>query len=382
MTVTLESTQLTILSGQSSMRGWITLVAVLLTLPLHLQADVINDLYLAEVPVASQDREERQEAIRAGLNQVLVRVTGSNQVLTNPAIEAALTQPTRYVQRFRYQKQEQAGQTQLMLWVRFDEGVITKLLHDNQMPVWGRTRPATLLWLVVDDRRKRTLISNDNKTDEARRIIEDEARLRGLPLRLPLYDLADRANLSVTDIWGNFEEAILQASSRYQTEAVLVGRVYRASAKTWNGRWTLYTEGRQQSWQTAGESLEVALLPGISQTTEILAQRYAQVESVITSDQLRVKVQGVNGLPDYDRVVRYLVSLDAISQVQPHTINDDGVVFTLTSRRGRLAVSQAIALGHTLVVDASQPLPLPSTGENTPPGSVNPSPDLVYRLVP
>jgi len=364
------------------MRGWMTLVAVLLTLPQQLQADVINDLYLAEVPVASQDREERQEAIRTGLNQVLVRVTGSNQVLTTPAIEAALTQPTRYVQRFRYQKQEQAGQTQLMLWVRFDEGVITKLLHDNQMPVWGRTRPATLLWLVVDDRRKRTLISNDSKTDEARRIIEEQARLRGLPLRLPLNDLADRASLSVTDIWGNFEEAILQASSRYQTEAVLVGRVYRASANSWSGRWTLYSEGRQQNWQTSGDSLEVALLPGISQTTEILAQRYAQVESVITSDQLQVKVQGVNGLPDYDRVVRYLVSLDAISQVQPHTINDDGVIFTLTSRRGRLAVSQAIALGHTLVVDASQPLPLPSAGENTPPDSVNPSPDLVYRLVP
>ena len=364
------------------MRGWKTLVAVLLTLPLQLQADVINDLYLAEVPVASQDREEREEAVRAGLNQVLVRVTGSNQVLTAPAIEAALTQPTRYVQRFRYQKQEQAGQTQLMLWVRFDEGVITKLLHDNQMPVWGRTRPATLLWLVVDDRRKRTLISNDSKTDEARRIIEEQARLRGLPLRLPLYDLADRANLSVTDIWGNFEEAILQASSRYQTEAVLVGRVYRASANNWGGRWTLYSEGRQQNWQTSGDSLEEALLPGISQTTEILAQRYAQVESVITSDQLRVKVQGVNGLPDYERVVRYLVSLDAISQVQPHTISDDGVIFTLTSRRGRLAVSQAIALGHTLVVGASQPLPLPSAGENTPPDSVNPSPDLVYRLVP
>ena len=74
------------------MRGWMTLVAVLLTLPQQLQADVINDLYLAEVPVASQDREERQEAIRTGLNQVLVRVTGSNQVLTTPAIEAALTQ--------------------------------------------------------------------------------------------------------------------------------------------------------------------------------------------------------------------------------------------------------------------------------------------------
>ena len=184
-------------------------------------------------------------------------------------------------------KQDIDGKKQQVLWMRFDEGAISKLLHDNQMPVWGRTRPATLLWLVVDDRRKRTLISND-KQAKARLIIEQQAKLRGLPLRLPLYDLTDRANLSVSDIWGNFEEAILRASSRYQTEAVLVGRVYRTSSNNWDGRWTLYTEGRQQSWQTSGESLEVALLPGVSQTTGILAQHYAQVDSVIGSDLIHV----------------------------------------------------------------------------------------------
>ncbi|NNF96166.1 MAG: DUF2066 domain-containing protein, partial [Halobacteria archaeon] len=347
------------------MRGWMTLVALLLTLPL--QAEVIEDLYLATVPVETQDRKERQEAIRTGLSQVLVRVTGSNQVLTAPVIEAALNQPTRYAQRFRYQKQDKDGKKQQVLWMRFDEGAITRLLHDNQMPVWGRTRPATLLWLVVDDRRKRTLISNDKQV-EARLIMEGQAKLRGLPLRLPLYDLTDRANLSMTDIWGNFEEAILLASSRYQTEAVLVGRVYRTASNSWGGRWTLYTEGRQQSWQTGGESLEVVMLPGVSQTTEILAQRYAQVDSAIGSDQLLVQIKGVGGLAAYTRVVKYLDSLDAISEVRPRGIDSDSVVFTLTSRRGQPAVSQAIALGHTLVVEPAQSVSLPGspTGEKNP----------------
>ena len=367
------------------MRGWMTLVALMFTLPL--QADVIEDLYLATVPVESQDREERQEAIRTGLSQVLVRVTGSNQVLTAPAIEAALNQPTRYAQRFRYQKQEKNGVKIQVLWMRFDEGAITKLLQNNQMPVWGRTRPATLLWLVVDDRRKRTLISND-KQAEARQIIEEQARLRGLPLRLPLYDLTDRANLSITDIWGNFEEAILRASSRYQTEAVLVGRVYRTSAKRWAGRWTLYTDGRQQNWQTSGESLEVALLPGVSQTTGILAQRYAQVDNALSSDQLRVQIKGVGALAAYMRVVKYLDSLDAVSQVQPSSIESNSVVFTLTSRRGQLAVSQAIALGHTLVPEPAESvsLPNPASGsketDGMKPTNLTPSADLVYRLVP
>ena len=362
------------------MRGWMTLVALLFTLPL--QADVVEGLYLATVPVESQARDERKEAIATGLSQVLVRVTGSNQVLMAPAIEAALNQPSRYAQRFRYQKQDVDGKKQQVLWMRFDEGAITKLLTDNQMPVWGRTRPATLLWLVVDDRRKRTLISND-KQAEARSIIEEQAKLRGLPLRLPLYDLTDRANLSVTDIWGNFEEAILRASGRYQTEAVLVGRVYRTATNSWDGRWTLYSDGRQQSWQTSGESIAVALLPGVSQTTEILAQHYAQVDSAISSDQLRVEIKGVSGLAAYTRVAKYLDSLDAITQVQPHRIDSDSAVFTLTSRRGQLAVSQAIALGHTLVAESSKPVGLPGSpaGEKNPAG-MNSRADLVYRLVP
>jgi hypothetical protein len=377
MTVTL---QLTTLFGQSSIRGWLVLIVALLMLPLQLKADVIDDLYVAEVPVKGQDREERQEAIRTGLNQVLVRVTGGNQVLRAPAIKAALAKPSHYVQRFRYQKQELPGETQLVLRVPYDEHVITKLLHDNQMPVWGRTRPAILLWLVVDDRGKRSLIKSD-QDDEVHRIVEEQAKLRGLPVRFPLYDLTDRASLTITDIWGNFEDAILQASSRYQTEAILVGRVYQASANRWSGRWTLYSQGRQRNWQTSGKALEVALLPGISQTTEILAQRYAQVESVTASDQLRVQVQGVNGLPDYNRVVRYLDSLDAVSQVKPQTVSNDAVIFTLTSRRGRVAVSQAIALGHTLATESTQPVSLPPAGGGNP-GYMSPAIDLVYRLVP
>lgn len=366
------------------MRGWIALVALLFTAPIY--ADVIEDLYLATVPVASQDREERREAIRTGLSQVLVRVTGSNQVLTAPAIEAALDQPTRYAQRFRYQKQEENGKQEQLLRIQFDEGAITELLHTSQMPVWGRTRPATLLWLVIDDRRKRTLVSNDMQAD-ARQIIEEQAKLRGLPLRLPLYDLTDRTNLSITDIWGNFEEAILAASSRYQTEAVLVGRVYRTSAKSWSGRWTLYTDGRQHNWQTSGDSLEVAMLPGISQTTELLAQRYAQVDNALSSDQLRIQIKGVSALATYMRVVKYLDSLDAVSRVQPSRVESDRVVFTLTSRRGRLAVSQAIALGDTLVAEpAANPLPdSPATGQGSAglkSDDSNYNADLVYRLVP
>jgi hypothetical protein len=356
----------------------------LLTGPLA-RADVIPDLYVVDVPVESQDREERATAIRAALERVLVRVSGRQLVLTLPAMEAALERPTRFVQRYRYEQRETGpGQKQRVLRVRFDEASINQLLRDNQLPVWGRTRPATLVWLVVDDRRKRILISND-KESGVRRILEQQARQRGLPLRLPLYDLADRARLSVTDVWGNFEDRILDASSRYQTEAVLVGRVYKAAANRWLGRWSLYSEGRRQDWESGGETLADAMLPGIGQTAEALAQRYARRSLGQTAGQVRVRIDGIETLAAYTRAVRYLDSLDVVRQVQPVIIRPDAVVFSLDSRRGRLAVSQAIALGHTLVPSTftvAQSAAGSTAGPGTAGAGVSAGVDLVYRLVP
>lgn len=352
-------------------------------------ADVIQDLYVVDVPVESRDVEARTAAIRTALEQLLVRVSGRQQVLSLPQVAAALEQPTRFVQRYSYATREHGGEKEPLLRVRFDEASVNQLLRDSQLPVWGRTRPATLVWLVVDDRRGRTLISNDKDT-AARRILEQQARQRGLPLRLPLYDLADRSRLSVTDVWGNFEDRILDASSRYQAEAVLVGRIYKVAGNRWAGRWTLYSEGRREDWEAAGESLADAILPGIGQTAEALARRYAQRSVGPVAGQVQVRVEGIDSLAAYSRAVRYLDGLDVVRQVQPVIIQPTAVIFRLASRRGRLAVSQAIALGHTLVPVASpvsNPVAAgPAAGKVRTPGgaaaSVSASVDLVYRLVP
>ena len=388
------------------MRVWIAIFTLVgLSFARMASAEKVPDLYIAEVPVQNQGKEERQLAVSSALSSVLVRVSGRDLVLTVPKIEAALTLPTRFVQRFRYVKREDGGANKTHLWVRFDEQAVNKLLRDNALPVWGKTRPMTLLWLVVDDRRSRVLISNDRDA-QARFLVESQGRLRGLPISLPLYDLADRAKIGVSDVWGNFEDRILEASSRYQPEAVLVGRVFKTYGNKWSGRWTLYSEGRRQDWESNGANLQLALSPGVSHTAEILAQRYAQSDENEEDSQVMVRINGVGSLQAYNKASTYLDSLDVVSQVQPYEVNPDSVVFELTSRRGRLSISQAIALGHTLVAQAEVPrstppavLPGPTgEGANAPAGEGANAPageevkatdpvapltiDLSYRLVP
>lgn len=369
-------------------------------------ADEVTNLYEASVPVENQGKDQRMDAIRAAFTQVLTRVSGRSDIADAqqfPAIADAIQTATRYAQQYRYVTMPPAGDGQqpgLALWVRFDETALGTLLRNNHLPVWGTTRPATLLWLVVDNRGQRELLGADTQ-DEASSIIQARAKLRGLPLRLPLLDLTDRTSLHVSDVWGNFESTILQASQRYQTEAVLVGRVFQSYGGTWNGRWSLYVESGRDDWTITGNTLADVLNPGIDKTAEALALRYAQVYQVNTGKVL-VEVKAIKGLADYNRVVKYLQSISHVTAVQPVELKADSAVFQITIPGGRLAVARAVSLRHVLASVPVESVPIasiPATNVNTANSANNANnennvsnttktdpgqlmADLIYRLVP
>ncbi len=348
------------------------------------RADDIPGLYETEITVGTQDVEERRAALTAGMRQVLLRVSGRSIVLTITAVEDALTHPTRYVQRYRYRNQTGAdGAQEKVLWVRFDEKAINKLLRENRMPVWGRTRPAVLVWMVVDDRQSRILLGN-NDEHPAKALISEQARLRGIPLRWPMLDLRDQSSITASDVWGSFEDTIIRASRRYQTEAILVGRVYKTYGGSWNVRWTLYDHGHREDWNARAESLIESLIPGVDRTASILAQRFAQVENDEQNNSVLVRVYGINSLAAYNKTLKYLSRLAVVTHVQAHSVFPDNVIFQLNSRNGRLAVSQAVALGHTLVEkNARAPLSVPApTGSPAAGQTATPvRADLVYSLI-
>jgi len=365
-------------------------------------ADEVPQLYEATIPVLSQDKDSRTDAIRTAFTQVLVRVSGRSDIgdaAKYPAIAQATQSATRYAQQFRYTKMTTAdtsADSGLAVWVRFDETAIGKLLRANNLPVWGATRPSTLIWLAIDNRGTRELLGADSH-NSITTIVEDRAKLRGLPLRIPLLDLTDRTSLNTSDVWGNFQSTILQASQRYQTEAVLVGRVYQSASDNWTGSWSLYVESGREDWRVNGPSLADVLNAGIDRTAESLALRYGQVDQADTSTVL-VEVKSITGLADYNRVVKYLQSISHVKDVQPVELRAQSAIFQLTIPGGRLAVARAVALGRVLATAPVESIPVtapppqtsqtPAQAGQTPPASVPAVQpvrliaDLTYRLVP
>lgn len=354
-----------------------------------INADIVRHLYEVEIPVEGQGRKERGLVTREALKEVLVRISGRTEADALADDEILVPRPTRFVQQFRYRKfksgevvpeaPDGAKTYTQKLWLRFTKKAVAKFLREQGYPVWGKTRPATLVWLVVDDQKQRILVGNSSP-HVSRTYIEQEATKKGLPFRLPLMDLADQSKVQVTDVWGNFEDTILAASQRYQTEAILVGRIYLSFAKTWNTRWSLYSAGQRQDWEVSNsDSLRAAVNEGLAKTGEVLSVRFTQVEGSQENDTVLLQVKNITDLKTYNRVIKYLKGLNAVSQLEAEQVNTDNVIFRIKTRNGRLGISQAVALGHVLVAEINEPIIGKESSDDNPQQL---KAELVYKLVP
>lgn len=325
-------------------------------------AVTVEDLYQVKLPVNSQDGSERKQAIEQAFSVLLVRVTGNRNIDTLPEGQKLIASANQYVRQFRYEKappvkkdpssiagfgaQPTPGQ---LLVVLFDEEVVKQALWRNRLPVWGKVRPATLVWMAVQDEERRYLLDANEAGDVVEQLRKIAER-RGLPLVFPLLDLEDQININVNDVWGDFADPILAASMRYQTEAVLAGRLFIDSSGQWNARWTLYHANNTLSWRSDGQSMLDVLLPGIGGVAEDLAVRYASISSG-DDNIMQINVSGIKSLQDYVRVNQYLESLSQISHARIIRLSLTDAIFRVELRGNKGSLEKAIALGQTFTLN-------------------------------
>lgn len=325
-------------------------IAVLLALLLGvapLRAAPVADLFQSEVDAAGRDTAARDAALAQALQEVLVRVTGSARAVQQGGARALLQQPGRFVEQYRFEELAGAGgQPQLRLWVQFDGVALAREIRAAGLSYWGSERPDVLLWLAVDDRGRRYLVSEASDSEGADAVTR-AARLHGLPVTLPLMDLEDQRALQFTDVWGGFMGAVESASQRYRPQVVLVGKLDSSGAGgSWRGSWNLLAAGASQGWSGHAADMYAAVQQGIARATESLADQYAVADA--RSSVRALTVEDVRGVEDYARVYRYLASLTPVDQVQVARVTGQEVQFDLTLSAEERSLLQVITLGRVL----------------------------------
>jgi len=304
-------------------------------------AGTITDLFQAEAPIENLRADSRAPAIRAALGIVLVKLTGNRYAAADPALQPLLQRADTYMLEYKLNTEAR------LLSVRFDEDTLSRDLRGLGLALWSKERPSTLVWLVITDTAGTKILGLEGNPVYIT-TVERRARQRGIDLTWPLLDLEDSAKLKPDDIRSDTMQAVLNASSRYPVESILVGSIESSAPGIWVGQWTGYIQGNSQTWRTEGESVDIAIGDGVDRMADLLAATFNQNKAQ-GQDSVSITVTDINNIDQYAATLKYLQSLSSVSQVLVSHVSAGEVTFKLLAHGGCPAVAQAIELGRKLL---------------------------------
>ncbi|NTS76062.1 DUF2066 domain-containing protein [Catenovulum sp. SM1970] len=363
--------------------------------PFMANAIEIKGLYQDSVTVSDQSLASRKVAYKEALSNVLIRVSGSLDIIKSPAIKKVLSKSTKYLSRYQYVTRDGIE----LIEVYFNANAINQVLRDNGYAIWGARRPLISTWIAVQRGGDRQILSEQhslNYTD-----IQPLAKKRGLPVLLPLMDFEDANNLSVSDIWGGFDDVMWQASQRYQPDLVAYIKLQQVDPaevslrmnedvsdvtrytndefffqdetlldenseqveethfndalgeepvveKKWYIQMSVIGGDKVHSFEQADASdMPTAIAQGINWLGDLLAKQYAVAANSISIDdqQLEVTFANTHAISTIIQIESFLQSLSAVSSVQIKQKDQDGVSYQIK------LIGEAIDLLNALELD-------------------------------
>ncbi|TDF41609.1 DUF2066 domain-containing protein [Alteromonadaceae bacterium M269] len=310
-------------------------------------ADVVTGLYDAVTRIESQSQSAQSRATRQGMEQVLVKVSGDQNILQNSDIRAHVRRANDYLLQFNFGMEDGA----LTFQSTFEKSKIDRIIKDAGFPIWGSRRPSTLFWLAVesDDDSERFIVSEADSLLIKNTALRASKR-RGLVVDFPLLDLDDIEKVHVVDVWGRFMDNLVNASDRYDVESVLVARLYKATSlideddsvpellkaeqgeASWQLDWSLQLANQTYNGTYNGSLSEPLIDNLIDEVANQLASRFAigLSDNRFANERIDIKVVGLENMRQLVKTTEVLRSVAAISDVSMTSITGDIATFELT----------------------------------------------------
>ncbi len=312
----------------------------------------VPTLFTAEVPLDEEADDPRADAYAAALVEILGRVSGTDVAMNPQLVDELFPTPASYVMQFR----PGANDT---LWVSFDGDAIESTLRNAGLTFWGSERPLTLVWLAVDwGQGTREIIGSDDpertqaesRSIDRNRLLRERmleiAQKRGLPVVLPLLDTTDLQSVTFADIWGGFDDLILDASQRYDVNSVLIGRIRPSSSQ--RSRWTYHFSGTDVSYQGAPEAV-------VAQIADLLAAEFA-VGGNAPVEAVLLNVSGIVSVEAYGSVQNILQDVALIENFAVTAVSGDTVTYRVDVRGGVERLSRALRFNGLVEQEVVDPL--------------------------
>ncbi|MDH3533537.1 MAG: DUF2066 domain-containing protein, partial [Gammaproteobacteria bacterium] len=165
-----------------------------------------------------------------------------------------------------------------------------------------------------------------------RQRVLDVAERRGVPVVFPLLDSEDLQNISFSDIWGGFDEQLLEASRRYDANSILVGRIRPLSSQ--RNRWSYYFGGEMRTWSGEPEFV-------IDLVADALAAEFA-ISGDAPLESLYLNISGVDSVEAYGAVQSLLSNIAVIEAYSISEVRGDRIRYQVETHGGAERLRRAL----------------------------------------
>ncbi len=331
---------------------WAVLLAALAAAPAA-RADEVPWLYEVAVPVEDQSSAARLDAAGRALAQLLSRLTGLASVPRNETVAGALAAPDLYYNQFRFEEAEEGDGLRLRL--QFVPRAVLDLVREARLPIWRSNRPTVMGWVVMEDERGERSILGAGADHPLMEGLEERARERGVPLRLPIMDLADQLAVEPAAVWGRLSQVLQPASARYGAEVLLVGRLQRSADQRWTASLELWVDDDVVSRDLEAGEPDVLGRAAADLVADELAARYAVLDRGLR--RLDLAISAVHDAKDYAELLRYFGSLEFVEEVMVSSVSGDRLGVSLITPADPEQLLELFALDRRLFPDRLNEIP-------------------------
>lgn len=320
------------------------LSALLLASVFPAWAEPVPDLYAGEAVAESRDRRAVNAAARDALAQVLVKVSGNAAVLKQPAVSPILADASSLVEQYSFLDNAEDGSGVRMLF-RFSGGAVVDRVKQAGAPVWTANRPAALAWVALRESTGERFVTVDTDPALSEALREAFSR-RGVPLELPLFDLADTAAIRPEEVARLSAPAVELASRRYDSEDLLVGSLQPIGEGRLAARWRYLSAGEARDLKVPGADVAEVMDAAAGLVAEAMAARYAVMAADGGAAGVLISVVGVASYADYAEVLSWLESVELIESAQVVKVQGNRLLLRLVAAADPERLAGIIALNE------------------------------------
>lgn len=339
---------------------------------------VKHDLYEARVPISSQSQSAINRALRESFRQVLIKVSGDPSIISSSLIKQGVTRANDYLQQFTFDTQ--AGQ----LWYKaqYDREKVNQLIVSAEYPVWGEFRPTALMWLVIeDDKTQQRTLLDELSSAEIKPYVKSIADTRGIWINYPLMDITDVQSVNMFDVWGRFDDVVLQGSARYSADGVVIARLFpqktllqkededavpqllsvEKGQSIWQLDWLFVQEDERYQGSVTGPLAKTLVEDLATNIANIFAEHYAVRidQSQALSNNLTVTLSNLQKIEDFAAVNALFEEVSIIQRISLTSVEQDVATYRINLMGTAQDLERSLELNNNLrrqTDDFDQPL--------------------------